>query len=84
MIIAQFSPERIYQWGSVLREGAFREYSDIDIALEGVTDAAAFFQILKQAEACTSFPVDVVQLETIEPEFAHSIRNHGVLVYERP
>jgi len=84
LIAVQFSPERIYQWGSVLRQGAFREYSDIDIALEGVTDAGAFFQILKQAEALTSFPVDIVQLETIEPEFADSIRKHGVLVYERP
>lgn len=81
-IVREHHPVRIYQWGSVLHEGAFKEYSDIDIAMEGVLKAEAFFDILKMAEQLTAFPIDLVQLEKIEPEYAESIREQGKLVYE--
>lgn len=83
LIVEQSSPRRVYQWGSLLRESGFREYSDIDIALEGVTDDAVFFRILREAQELTSFPLDIVQLEKTEPEFAASIRQYGKLIYER-
>jgi predicted nucleotidyltransferase len=82
-IASHHASRRIYQWGSLLRPESFRSYSDIDIALEGVLDPAGFFAILGQAEKMTRFPVDIVQLEKIEPEFAESIRETGKLVYER-
>jgi len=31
----------------------------------------------------THFPLDIVQIEKIEPEFAQSIRQNGRVVYER-
>ena len=83
MIVEEYELVRIYQWGSVLRPGEFREYSDIDIAVEGVTDARAFFRMLGDAQAMTRFPVDLVQIEKIEPEYAEEIRQHGEIVYER-
>jgi predicted nucleotidyltransferase len=82
-IIEIAEPDRIYQWGSLLQPELFKEYSDIDIALEGVRDAEVFFRILDEAEKRTSFPVDIVQLEKIEPEFANEIRQEGKLIYER-
>ena len=39
MIVRKYQPVRVYQWGSVLRPGGFRDYSDIDIAVEGIADA---------------------------------------------
>lgn len=36
MIIEHFNPVRIYQWGSLLDKKMFTDYSDIDIALEGI------------------------------------------------
>jgi len=81
-IIELARPDRVYQWGSLLTPGLFREYSDIDIAVEGVRDAGVFFKILAEAEQLATFPVDIVQLETIEPEFANQIRAEGKLVYE--
>jgi hypothetical protein len=39
--------------------------------------------LIGKAQAMTDFPVDIVQLEKIEPEFAESIRTDGKLVYER-
>jgi len=81
-IIEIAKPRRIYQWGSLLNPKLFKEYSDIDIALEGVNDAEVFFRILAEAEKLTRFPVDIVQLEKIEPEFANQIQEGGRLVYE--
>ena len=46
------------------------------------TPAAAFFEMYGKAQALTSLPLDLVQLEKIEPEFAELIRNKGVLVYD--
>jgi len=82
MIVQTFSPSRIYQWGSLLRPDGFKSYSDIDIALEGIVDAERFFALLGQAQSLTAFPVDIVQLEKIAPEYADDIRHYGRLVYE--
>ena len=81
-IASHYRPSRIYQWGSLLRPGAFRSFSDIDIAIEGIVDAERFFALLGDVEKLTHFPLDIVQLEKIEPEYADDIRRNGKLVYE--
>ncbi len=78
-----YRPARILQWGSVIRPDLFREYSDIDIAVEGITDAETFFTLLGDVEGMTRFPVDIVQLGCIEPEFRELLLNKGRIVYER-
>lgn len=83
MIAHEYHADRIYQWGSALRPGGFKEYSDVDIAVEGVVDARAFFAMLAGAEKMTSFPLDLVQIEKIEPEYAEEIRQYGQVVYEK-
>ena len=83
MIIKRFDPIRVYQWGSLLHPAQFREYSDIDLAVEGITSPQAYFDMLAEAQAMTRFPVDIVQMEKILPEFAESIRQYGRVVYER-
>ena len=83
MIIERYQPRRIYQWGSLLDRSRFREYSDIDIAVEGVDDAEHFFKMYGDAERLTDFPLDLLDLNRIEPEFAAGIRQRGVRVYER-
>ena len=83
MVRLRFNPKRIYQWGSLLYPQNFTEYSDIDIAIEGITDAETFFKLLGDAMAMTEFKLDIIQLEKIEREFAESIRTKGRIVYER-
>lgn len=83
MIILRYRPERIVQWGSLLDGDRFRDYSDVDIAVEGVTDAERFFSLLHEAEAMTRFPLDLVQLEHVEPEYRQLILDHGQVLYER-
>jgi len=84
LIVEKYQPLRIYQWGSLLDEFSFSEISDIDIAMEGITSAETFFQIYGDAMDLTDFPVHVVQLEKIEPEFRELIVTQGKLIYERP
>ena len=72
--------KRIWQWGSLLDGRHFSERSDIDIALEGVESAAAYFAILADAEAYTDLPVHVVELDKLHAAFAESIRARGKVV----
>ena len=83
MLVRDYRPVRVWQWGSLLRPNAVRDYSDIDIAMEGVANAERFFELLGKAAAMTTFPLDIVQLEKIAPEHAADIRRKGKLVYER-
>ena len=83
MIGEKYRPRRILQWGSLLAPHLFRDYSDIDIAVEGVLDPEIFFALLADAEGLTRFPLDIVQIERIEPEFRELIREKGRIVYER-
>ena len=82
MIVAKYAPRRIYQWGSLLRADAFKPYSDVDIAVEGIVEAERFFALLEDVQRLTAFPVDLVQMEKIAPEYAEDIRRNGKLLYE--
>lgn len=84
LLSVKYQPTRIWQWGSVLHPEQFRKGSDIDIAVEGIPNAETWFQLLGDVmESQTQFPVDVVQMEKIEPEYAEIIRLKGKVVYER-
>lgn len=84
MIKTSYNPEKIYQWGSLVTGESFQEISDIDIAVSGITDPEIFFKLCTEAERLASFPVHIVQLETIHPSYARDIVEKGVLIYERP
>ena len=83
LIADRYRPARIVQWGSVLDARRFRPYSDIDLAVEGIADAERFFALLHDAESQTRFPLDIVQLEHVEPESRELILEKGQVVYER-
>ena len=82
-ITSKYDPDVIYQWGSLLNRGAFSEISDIDIAVAGLKSAESFFSLCHDAEELTDFPLDVVEIERIEPEFKELIIEYGKKVYER-
>ncbi len=81
MIIEKYAPKRIIQWGSLLHPEQFDENSDIDIAVEGIVDAERYFALLGDAMELTRFPLDIVQLEKIEPEYADLILMKGRIIY---
>ena len=81
MIVREFDPLRIWQWGSLLHRRHFSTRSDIDIAVEGLGRAERLFQLYARAEELTAFPLHVVELERIEAEYARLIRSTGRLVH---
>ena len=83
MLIERFNPLRIYQWGSLLTPSCFREWSDIDFAVEGLEDPLAGLRAADEASRMTEFSVDLVEMERIHPRHAESIRKQGKLIYER-
>lgn len=83
MLVEKYRPLRIVQWGSLLRPGGVREWSDIDIALEGLADPLAGLRAADDASALTEFPVDIVELDRIDPRHAETILREGKVVYER-
>lgn len=82
-MIEKYHPVRIYQWGSLLEDRHFSEISDIDIALEGITDAALLSGLRADADRLTQIPVDIVAIEHVHPAYADHIRRRGRVVYER-
>ena len=82
MIINKYSPKRIYQWGSILNKDEFCEISDIDIGVEGIGNPERFFALYGDALEMTTFPIDIVEIDKIENEFADIIRLKGKLIYE--
>lgn len=83
MIVDHYSPDYIYQWGSLLDKRKFSDVSDIDIAVSGLKTADAVFRLLGEAEDMTDFPLDIVELERLDPLHRKSIKQKGRLVYER-
>ena len=83
LLIKRYDLKQIYQWGSLLNEKYFSEISDIDIAVEGVKSAEQYFQMIGEAMELTDFPLDLVDIEKVDPIYAESIRKRGRLIYER-
>ena len=83
LVAERYRPARIYQWGSLLCRPHFCEWSDIDVAIEGLGSAERFFALYGEADRLTRLPLDLVEMERIEPEFADIIRMKGIVVYDR-
>jgi predicted nucleotidyltransferase len=72
---------RAYLFGSVLRPGAMRSASYVDLAVEGNLNAEDYFALWRELERATGgWPVDLVELDR-ELRFAAHVRERGELVY---
>lgn len=83
MIKEEFNPRAIYQWGSVLNREQFTSISDIDIAVEGLRSAEEFFDLIGQAQRLTRLPLDIVEIEHVEPAYVRLIKEYGRCVWCR-
>jgi predicted nucleotidyltransferase len=83
MAVRDFKPRRVLQWGSLLEPDGFDGRSDIDIAVEGLAGARQFLDLLGRALDMTEFPVDLVELENLDPENRESLLRRAKVVYER-
>ena len=81
-LLAQYpAVRRAYLFGSVLREGAFTAFSDLDIALDGA-DTEMCLEIWREAEkTMADWPLDVRPLD--DSAFAARVRKKGEIIYAR-
>ncbi|MBM4275655.1 MAG: nucleotidyltransferase domain-containing protein [Deltaproteobacteria bacterium] len=73
---AYFAGKRVaaaYLTGSVLREGHFYAFSDVDIAVEGLEED--YFRVMVELEELLDRQVDLIELERCR--FAETIRERG-------
>ena len=63
--VEKYRPTRIYQWGSLLHPRTFSEWSDIDIAVEGIASSKEFLALYGEACELTGFELDLVQIEKV-------------------
>ena len=80
MIIQNYHPKQLIQWGSLLEPRHFSEASDIDLAVVGL-DSLSFMRLLADAENMTQFPIDLIQFELIHPSFQKIILKKGKIIY---
>ena len=83
MTVREFDPLRVYQWGSLLEGRHFQEISDLDMAVEGITDPETFSRLCARAEEMTSLPLHIVQIEKVHPVYGEDIKKRGKIVHER-
>lgn len=82
-IAAEYRPQRIYQWGSLVHTERFTEISDIDIAVEGIgCDEHLLATIRSRADAMTDLHVDLVVMERLDPGRADLIRRFGAVAWQ--
>ncbi len=67
---------KVFIIGSILKEGKFYEYSDIDIAVEALQED--YFRTLAEMEALIERDIDLIELETCS--FRMDIQNHGLRI----
>jgi len=84
-IFERYAPgRRIWAFGSRATGRRVRRFSDLDIALEG--EGLSFDQMASLHDALDEsrlpFKVDIVQIETLTPEFKARIMPEMVLVQE--
>ena len=73
----------VIQWGSVLRQERFTEISDIDIAVEGITDPETWSHLETDVLAIVSFPLHLIPFEQVIPVHQQDILSRGNVIYER-
>jgi predicted nucleotidyltransferase len=73
---------RVILYGS-LAKGAFRENSDIDLAVEGLP-AESHFRVWAELERGEDFHLDLHRCEELSEGFLRVIEGYGELLYARP
>lgn len=61
MLVKDFHARRVVLLGSTLREGKYRESSDIDLAVEG-TKSRLFYKACGACLMKSSYPVDLIDI----------------------
>jgi len=69
-------------WGSILKPDQFTEYSDLDLAIEGVTSPEEWGRLERALLDAVILPLDLVRWEELMEPHRESITERGTILYE--
>ena len=64
VLVREFGASRIYLFGSLAQEGRFHEWSDVDLAVEGIAPER-FFKAWAAAGAYSDVPIELVDMDEV-------------------
>jgi len=80
-LVKDFHARRVVLLGSLLRKGDYRENSDIDLAVEGITDRL-FYKACGTCLMKSSCPVDLIDIGNASSLMKKNI-SKGKVLYEK-
>lgn len=82
LLSQRFSFERLYLFGSAMREGGFTRHSDLDLAIQGLTRShflKAYALLIKESD----FPVDLKPWELLDEQTRQRVKSEAMVIYEK-
>ena len=76
-----FKLKRVYLFGSVTKDKPLAPWSDIDLAIEGLSKDK-FLKLYAYLLQNSRFPIDVKPLEELKERLKERIKKEGEIVYE--
>ncbi len=80
LIVAEYHPQEIWQWGSLLYPRTFGRESDIDIGVFGLS-VRDHMELLRITESTACLPLHIARMEEMDPRYVEHIRKYGKRVY---
>ena len=79
-VLKKYSAKRVFLFGSVAK-GSSGDYSDIDLACEGLPPHE-FFKVLGKLLAMPGKSIDLVDMDDVKDTVRRRIEREGKLLYE--
>jgi uncharacterized protein len=81
ILVKEFSVKKVVLFGSILEEGKFKEDSDIDLAVEGLSKST-YFEALARLIMRSPFAIDLKPVEEVSDLLKKRIMR-GRILYEK-
>lgn len=76
-----FKFKRVYLYGSVVKDKPLTAWSDIDLAIEGLSEER-FLKALALLIKISHFPIDLKPYDELDSKLKERIKKEGLLLYE--
>lgn len=77
LLRAEFGAKEVILFGSLTRRGSFTLFSDIDIAVRGISPERFFAAVGAVTSISLEFNIDLVDMETCSPQLYKTIEAEG-------
>ncbi|HIC88969.1 MAG TPA: nucleotidyltransferase domain-containing protein [Anaerolineae bacterium] len=74
----RFGARRVVVFGSLAREGRFRRWSDLDLAVWGIRPEDYYRAVSKVLDMTTEFKIDLVDVTSCRPSLRAAIEREGI------